>query len=96
LINFADEWIIQIFGMNLNPKIKARLSALTQGNDGYGFEYNGVGDRLSQTVNEMTTNYTLDLNSGLTQVLNDGNYDYLRRLPERSVGSVVRNASPRR
>ncbi len=63
--------------MNLNPKIKARLSTLTQGSDVYGFEYNGLGDRLSQTVNEMTTNYTLDLNRGLTQVLNDGNYDYL-------------------
>jgi len=54
-----------------------RLSTLTQGSDVYGFEYNGLGDRLSQTVNEMTTNYTLDLNSGLTQVLSDGHYDYL-------------------
>jgi len=54
-----------------------RLSTLTQGSDVYGFEYNGLGDRLSQTVNDMTMNYTLDLNSGLTQVLNDGNYDYL-------------------
>jgi RHS repeat-associated protein len=63
--------------MNLNPKIKSRLSTLIQGSDVYGFEYNGLGDRLSQTVNDMTTNYTLDLNSGLTQVLNDGHYDYL-------------------
>jgi hypothetical protein len=53
------------------------LIALTQGSDLYGFEYNGLGDRLSQTVNGVTTNYTLDLNSGLTQVLSDGHYDYL-------------------
>lgn len=35
------------------------------------YQYNGLGDRLSQTVNGVTTNYTLDLNSGLTQVLDD-------------------------
>lgn len=41
------------------------------------YTYNGLGDRLSQTVNGMTTNYTLDLNIGLTQVLSDGTTDYL-------------------
>jgi RHS repeat-associated protein len=39
--------------------------------------YNGMGDRLSQTVNSNTTTYTLDLNTGLTQVLNDGTNTYL-------------------
>ena len=41
------------------------------------YTYNGLGDRLSQTVNGMTTNYTLDLNTGLTQILSDGTTDYL-------------------
>ncbi|MEK7784491.1 MAG: hypothetical protein AAB658_03555, partial [Chloroflexota bacterium] len=39
--------------------------------------YNGLGDRLSQTVNGVTTTYTLDLNAGLTQVLADGTNTYL-------------------
>ena len=37
------------------------------------FSYNGLGDRLTQN----DVNYTLDLNSGLTQVLNDGTNTYL-------------------
>ncbi len=41
------------------------------------FAYNGVGDRLRQTVNSTITNYTLDLNTGLTQVLADGTNTYL-------------------
>ena len=41
------------------------------------YGYNGLGDRLSQTVNGVTTNYTLDLNAGLTQVLNDGTNAYV-------------------
>jgi hypothetical protein len=39
--------------------------------------YSGLGDRLSQTVNGNTTTYTLDLNAGLTQVLDDGANSYL-------------------
>ena len=41
------------------------------------YGYNGLGDRLSQIVNGVTTNYTLDLNAGLTQVLNDGTNAYI-------------------
>jgi YD repeat-containing protein len=41
------------------------------------YTYNGLGDRLGQTVNSVTTNYTLDLNAGLTQVLADGESTYL-------------------
>ena len=37
----------------------------------------GLGDRVSQTVGEVTTTYTLDLNAGLTQVLADGTNTYL-------------------
>ena len=41
------------------------------------YSYNGLGDRIRQTVNGQTTNYTLDLNAGLTQVLNDGTNAYV-------------------
>ncbi|MBX3038548.1 MAG: hypothetical protein KF758_16680, partial [Anaerolineales bacterium] len=40
------------------------------------YTYNGMGDRLTQTVESNTTNYTLDLASGLTQVLYDGENFY--------------------
>jgi len=41
------------------------------------FTYNGLGDRLSETINGVTTIFTLDLNTGLTQVLADGSHVYL-------------------
>jgi RHS repeat-associated protein len=41
------------------------------------YEYNGLGDRLWQAVDSETTTYTLDLVSGLTQVLADGTQIYL-------------------
>lgn len=41
------------------------------------YAYSGLGDRLSQTVDSVTTNYVLDLNAGLTQVLADGTNTYL-------------------
>lgn len=44
-------------------------------NASYG--YSGTGDRLRQMVNGVTTGYTLDLNTGLTQVLEDGTETYL-------------------
>jgi len=50
---------------------------VTQGANAYSYVYNGLGDRLSQTVNGATTQYTLDLNAGLTQVLADGTNTYL-------------------
>lgn len=42
-----------------------------------GFTYNGLDDRMTQTVNSETTIYTLDLNAGLTQGLSDGTNTYL-------------------
>jgi RHS repeat-associated protein len=62
-----------------------RLTSVVQGSDTYNFAYNGLGDRLQQTVNGIPTNYTLDLNIGLTQVLDDGESNYLyglRRIGE--------------
>jgi RHS repeat-associated protein len=41
------------------------------------YSYNGQGDRLSETANSQTTQYTMDLNAGLTQVLDDGTHTYL-------------------
>jgi hypothetical protein len=42
-----------------------------------GLTYNGLGDRMTQTVNSETTIYTFDLNAGLTQGLSDGTNTYL-------------------
>ncbi len=41
------------------------------------YKYNGLGDRLQQTVDSVTESYTLDLNNWLTQVLADGTNTYL-------------------
>ena len=49
-----------------------RLTFIT-GNTNATFSYNGVGDRLVQNG----VQYTLDLNAGLTQVLDDGTNTYL-------------------
>ena len=54
-----------------------RLTSMSNQSTVSSYQYNGLGDRLSQTVNGDTTNYTLDLNAGLTQVLNDGTNSYL-------------------
>ena len=50
---------------------------MTTGGTTYTYTYNGLGERVSQTVGEVTTTYTLDLNAGLTQVLADGKNTYL-------------------
>jgi hypothetical protein len=39
--------------------------------------YNGLGDRLQETVNGVTTTFTMDLASNLTQVLDDGTTNYI-------------------
>ncbi len=41
------------------------------------YRYNGLGDRLQQTVNGTGNAYALDLAGGLTQVLSDGTHSYL-------------------
>lgn len=52
-----------------------RLTSIS-GAQSASYTYNGFGDRLSQTVGSQTTNYVLDLNTGLTQVLDDGTNTY--------------------
>ena len=54
-----------------------RLASATDGVDTYAYAYNANGDRLQQTVNAVSTNYTLDLAANLTQVLDDGTNAYL-------------------
>jgi RHS repeat-associated protein len=56
---------------------RRRLATLNDGTGTSSYTYNGLGDRLAQTVGGVTTNYTLDLNTGLTQVLTDGENTYL-------------------
>jgi len=41
------------------------------------YQYNGLGDRLQETVNGQTTTFTMDLNTGLTQALDDGTNTYV-------------------
>jgi RHS repeat-associated protein len=49
-----------------------------QGNNTYTYAYNGLGNRVSQTLNAGTpTVYVLDQAAGLVQVLSDGSYTYL-------------------
>jgi RHS repeat-associated protein len=54
-----------------------RLTGVTDGVTPSTYTYNGLGDRLSQTVDSTTTDYILDLNAGLVQVLDDGTNTYL-------------------
>ena len=54
-----------------------RLSAINKTDTAITYRYNGQGDRIQQTVNGVENNYTLDLNSGLTQVLAFGDETYL-------------------
>lgn len=53
-----------------------RLTNVTSGTDVYQYVYNGLGDRLQSILNGTATTYSLDLNSGLTQVLAEGTNTY--------------------
>jgi RHS repeat-associated protein len=54
-----------------------RLTGVVQSSATYTFNYNGLGDRLQQIANGTPTRYSLDLNTGLTHVLEDGTSTYL-------------------
>ncbi len=54
-----------------------QLTAVSGQQSTVGYSYNGLGDRLQETVNGQTSQFTLDLASGLTQVLDDNTYIYL-------------------
>ena len=52
------------------------MTSVAEGSNTSTYNYSRLGDRLQQTVNGQTTKYTLDINSGLTQVLDDGTNTY--------------------
>ncbi len=54
-----------------------RMTSANVSGAGYTFAYNGLGARLRQTVDEVPTEYTLDMAGGLTQVLADVTHTYL-------------------
>jgi len=54
-----------------------KLSSITGNNLNITFQYNGLGTRVGQTVNGVSTHFTVDLNAGLSQVLSDGTNTYL-------------------
>lgn len=53
-----------------------RLTQVVSDADTYQYIYNGLGDRLQSILNGTATTYSLDLNSGLAQVLADGTNTY--------------------
>ncbi len=53
-----------------------RLTALS-GQQAINYAYNGLGDRLQESVDGLTTTFRMDLNTGLTQALSDGTDTYL-------------------
>ncbi|HEU0291242.1 MAG TPA: RHS repeat-associated core domain-containing protein [Anaerolineales bacterium] len=54
-----------------------RLKTLNGQGNTVIYTYNGLGDRLRETVNGNTTTFTMDLNAGLTQALSDGTNTYI-------------------
>jgi YD repeat-containing protein len=54
-----------------------RLVGVSGAGKTVSYTYSGLGDRLRETVNGITTSYTLDLAANLTQVLSDGTDTYL-------------------
>ena len=54
-----------------------KLVGVTKGTSSIVYAYSGLGDRLRQIADGVTTDYTLDINAGLTQVLDDGTNKYL-------------------
>ncbi len=54
-----------------------QLKTLTGPSVNASYAYNGMGDRLQEVHNGGTTNFMMDYNMGLTQVLNDGTNNYI-------------------
>ena len=54
-----------------------QLTGVSQGGINYSYAFDGLGNRLRQTVGRTVTNYLLDTTSGLSQVLADGTNTYL-------------------
>ncbi len=54
-----------------------RLKSISNQSSVTSYASNGLNDRLQETMNGSTTNFTMDLNSGLTQALSDGTNTYV-------------------
>ena len=54
-----------------------RLISFVSPSGTVSYRYNGLGDRLQETVNGQTTTFTMDLALDLTQALDDGAHAYL-------------------
>ena len=54
-----------------------KLVGVTKGTSSIVYAYSGLGDRLRQIADGVTTDYTLDINAGLTQVLQDNTNKYV-------------------
>jgi RHS repeat-associated protein len=54
-----------------------RLISFSNASTTASYAYNGLNDRLQETVNGVTTTFTMDLNTGLTQALSDGTNTYI-------------------
>lgn len=65
-----------------------QLTGVSQGGVNYSYAYDGLGNRLRQTVGSTVTNYLLDTASGLSQVLADGINTYLYGLGRISQSSA--------
>jgi len=46
-----------------------RLTQVTQGATTYQYSYDGLGNRVAQTINGVTTRYALDVADGLPEVI---------------------------
>lgn len=65
-------------GVNTNTYDTANHLSMTDGlSTTTYYAYNGMGDRLQQTIGSTQINYAMDLNAGLTQVLDDGTNQYI-------------------
>ena len=54
-----------------------KLVGVTKGTSNIVYAYSGLGDRLKQIADGVTTDYVLDINAGLTQVLQDNTNKYV-------------------
>ena len=54
-----------------------KLVGVRKGTSSIVYAYSGLGDRLRQIADGVTTDYTLDINAGLTQVLQDNTNKYV-------------------
>jgi RHS repeat-associated protein len=76
--NWDDNGNLHYDGVNTYEYDAAnRLISISGPSIAASYGYNGLNDRLQETVNGQTTTFTMDLNTGFTQVLSDGTNTYI-------------------